>query len=207
MQKVRYILAIIALAILPLGNSLNATNYYTASQVLDKAANVLQGSKSVAFTISGSKSLSGTMKVSGKKFSLSSSAFSSWYDGVSLTTYNASTQEATIIKPSAQDLTEANPLSSISGWKSQYKAAFSSKKINGVFVVVLTPKSTSSGVKKAVLTVSKTNFYPKKLVISMNSGGTYTVSVSSIKSLSKVSASEFTFPKNKYKNAEIIDLR
>ncbi len=207
MKKLRYILSLIALILLPLGSQVRATNYYTASQVLDKASHLLQGSKQVAFTISGSKSLSGTMKVSGKKFSLTSSAFSSWYDGASLTTYNASTQEATIIKPSAQDLTEANPLSSLSGWKSQFKAAFSSKKINGVFVVVLTPISSSSGVKKAVLTVSKTNFYPKKLVISMSSGGTYTVTVSSIKSLSNTSASQFTFPKSKYKNAEIIDLR
>jgi outer membrane lipoprotein-sorting protein len=207
MKKFVARLSIVAFMVM-MFSSLSAATSYTVDDVMNKTTATIKGNgaKSIAFSVSGSHAMSGRLIVYGKKFALSAGKSKSWYDGSSLTTYNPSTNEVTIVTPSASELTEANPLSYISLWKSQFKAAFSSKKISGSYVVVLTPKSSSSQVKKALLTVSKNNFCPQKLVVSMKSGGNFTVTVKSISS-TPASASTFRFPKSQYKSAEIIDLR
>ncbi|MDE5774069.1 MAG: hypothetical protein K2H86_06405, partial [Muribaculaceae bacterium] len=56
------------------------------------------------------RSISGKIKEKGSKFAITTSSMGTWYDGKSLTTWQADSNEATIVSPSQNELSETNPL-------------------------------------------------------------------------------------------------
>lgn len=181
----------------------------TPQQVVQKAAAVISSAKgiSVGFTLTANgKSMKGTVKSAGQKFSVQLPQVATWYNGNALYTYNARTSETTVITPTAQELLESNPLLYVKGGAGGYSYSFSPVKMNGKYVIDLVPKSKRSGVKKLTFTVNATTFHTEKIVVSAG-GGTTTVTVNSFKAGVKIPASDFEYPKAKYPKAEIVDLR
>lgn len=183
---------------------------YTATEVARKAAAAVGGSKSftVSFKLTAEgHSVDGTLKTSGKKFSVTTAGECSWYNGKDLYTYNPRTKETTVVTPSAAELAEVNPLLYVNGSSNAYTASFSKKRAAGKYIVELTPKSRKSTVRKIVVTVSSSTFLPEKITVNTASGQTAEVAVISLKRNAVHAASEFEYPRSRYRGAEIIDLR
>lgn len=189
--------------------SLSATAE-TADGMLRKAASAVNGAGglSASFTLDyGQQKLSGTLKASGKRFTVQTASTSTWYDGKSMWTYNSRNNETTLMTPTAQEVGEANPLSIVNSYSSQFTAAFAKGQAKGSKTIVLTPKSKQTGYKSVHVTIPDGSSFPSKLVVIPSSGQKVTVTISQVKTGLKLPESTFTYPKTKYPKTEIVDLR
>ncbi|MDE5870467.1 MAG: outer membrane lipoprotein carrier protein LolA [Muribaculaceae bacterium] len=203
---VRYMI----MAVMLVGITMAGQAAETADGMLKKAAVAVNGSGGLtaSFTIDyGQQKLTGTLKSSGKKFSLQTSSTSTWYDGKSMWIYNPKNNETTLINPTPQEVAEANPLSLVNSYSSSFTAAFAKSQISGSKTIVLTPKSKNNGYKSVHVTIPNGSSFPTKLVVIPSSGQKVTVSVSQVKSGLKLPESTFVYPKTKFPKAEIVDLR
>lgn len=191
--------------------TLAATPGLSASAVVSKSAQKLSSTSGIRArfkAVSGGRSVSGTLLASSDRFSMVvAGAPSSWYNGRDLWTYNPSTGEATVMKPTAQDLAEVNPLNYIRRGVSSFNASFAKSQPKGRYVVELTPKSNKEGVKKVTLTVSRSSMLPEKITVYTPDGRSATVTVSSIETNMRIGLGNYEFPRQKYPKAEIVDLR
>ncbi len=205
-KKIKYILGLI----LMLGVTFSLSAAETADGLLKKAAAGINGSTGLtaSFTLDyGSQKVTGTMKSAGKKFALQTSSTSTWYDGKSMWTYNAKNAETTLMNPTAQEVAEANPLTIVNSYSTNFTAAFAKGQTKGSKTIVLTPKSKQLGYKSVHVTIPDGSVYPSKLVIVPTSGQKVTVSITQVKSGQKLPETTFVYPKSKYPKVEIVDLR
>lgn len=182
----------------------------TADALLRKSAAAINGAGglSASFTLNyGQQKVSGTLQSSGRKFALLTSSTSTWYDGKSMWTYNAKSNETTIMTPTSQELAEANPLSIVGSYASSFTAAFAKSQTTGSKTIVLTPKSKQTGYKSVHVTIPDGQPYPTKLIVIPSSGQKMTVSITKVKTGEKLPESTFIYPKSKYPKSEIVDLR
>lgn len=179
------------------------------AEVLNKAKAKIASSKSVSadfrMTTAG-RTTTGKLLTKGSKFALTSNFTSSWYDGTSLYVYNAATGETTVMKPSAAELGEANPLTYIN-MSANYNVTASKQKTAGTETVVLVPKKGGSGIKSVMIQISTSTFLPTNITVTPSSGGKVTITLSNIKLNAAVADSQFAYPKSKYPKAKIVDLR
>lgn len=180
----------------------------TAAQLLTRCSARISkaGGIQASFKMTGAASASGTLYSQGRQFALISNASSSWYDGQHLWTYNPSTNETTLVKPTASEIREANPLSFV-GAASQFNAAYAKTSPAGTKTVVLTPKSKKLGVKSVSLTLNVKTLLPSKIVVVPSSGKAITLSITGIATGKKFAASTFKYPSKKYPKATLVDLR
>lgn len=181
----------------------------TADEILAKGKSKLTSATSISasFTMKlNGQSLSGTILSKGSKFALISGVSSNWYNGKDLYTYNPSSNETTVFRPTAAELLEVNPLLYINS-ASNYNVKATKAKVAGEETVVLIPKKTGTGVKNVSVTFDSKTFLPKLIRIVTSSGSTVEVSVSNIKLNGSVSDSSFEYPKSKYPKVKINDMR
>lgn len=182
----------------------------TADGMLRKAASAINGAGglSASFVLDyGQQKLSGTLKASGKRFTVQTSSTSTWYDGKSMWTYNSRNNETTLMTPTPQEVSEANPLSIVNSYSSQFTAAYAKTHSKGSKTIVLTPKSKKTGYKSVHVTIPDGSSIPTKLVVVPSSGQKVIVTISQVKTGLKLPESTFSYPKTKYPKAEIVDLR
>lgn len=179
----------------------------TAQQVMTSAAAKINraGSVSASFRLSGASSAAGSIVVSGKRFRLELSGYTTWFDGTTMWTLNRSAREVTVSKPSAAEIAESNPLSYVGGWQGNFTASFP-KNAKSTDTVILTAKSRKLGVRGAVITFNASRL-PSKIVVTMTDGSKTTVTLSSIRTGKSLSASSFRFDAKKHKGVKTIDLR
>lgn len=181
----------------------------TPAEALQKAKDKISSAKSLSadFTMNaGGRTTTGKLLTKGTKFSLTSNLSSSWYDGSSLYVYNPASAETTVMKPSAAELAEANPLSYISS-SSLYNVTGSKQKTPGMETVVLIPKKSGSNVKSIMIQLNASTFLPAGITVTQSSGSKITISLSNIRLNPSLSDSQFVYPKAKYGKAKLIDLR
>ncbi|MDE6290216.1 MAG: outer-membrane lipoprotein carrier protein LolA [Muribaculaceae bacterium] len=182
----------------------------TADGILKRSAKAINeaGGLNAMFTLDyGQQKISGSLKSSGKRFTLITPSTSTWYDGKNMWTYNSKNNETTLTTPTAQEVGEANPLSIVDSYSSSFTAAFAKSQSKGSKTIVLTPKSKHIGYKSVHVTIPDGSSFPTKLVVIPSSGQKVTVSISQVKSGLKLADNVFTYPKSKYPNVEIVDLR
>lgn len=181
----------------------------TAAQVAQKAATVITGSKGITatFTISSKGMTSkGTIKSDGNKFTVSMPEVSTWYNGTSLYTYNPRTSETTVVKPTARELAESNPLMYVKAGGQGYTYAYSTESHKGKYIIDLHPKNVKSALRKLTFTINSANYHIEKIKVVTSSGET-SVDVTSLKNNQVIPSGDFEYPKSKYPKAEIVDLR
>lgn len=207
--SVRHILMSI-LMIVCCSISLSAATTLTAQDVLTKTVNKINSAKGITCSFSlhaNGRKISGTLKSSSNKFAITCAAYSSWYDGSKMWTYNPSTKETTLTIPSATEIAETNPLSYVRSYSNSFKHAFAKEKHSGLYVLTLTPIKRVQGIKSITLYVSTSNFTPSRIKITMSNGTSTDIALSSVNYSANLPASTFVYPAKKYPKVEIIDLR
>lgn len=181
----------------------------TPKEILAKAKNKLSAAKTVTadFTMTANgQTVKGNLTSKGTKFALVSNVSSNWYNGKDLYTYNNAQKETTVFKPTSSELAEVNPLLYLNladGFNVQGTKA----KKSGMETVVLIPKKTGSGVKSVMIDIDSKTFYPRSIKITPSSGQPLTIAITGLKTDVNVPDSKFEYPKDKYKNVTITDMR
>lgn len=203
MTKRVFVLFIVLCIVLPCFSAL------TAEQTAQKVSEVITGSKELkiefSLNINGTVT-NGQLKSSGNKFSISLPAYESWYNGKFLYTYSAKNNETTLVSPTASELLDSNPLLYVKYGGSGYNYKFASMQSVGKQILELTPRNAKSEIKNIIIVVNKNNYHPEKITVN-SKGGTYVVTIKSIDKKVSLATSDFEYPRNKYPDAEIIDLR
>lgn len=184
----------------------------SAQQVLANASDRLRQAGGIVtqYQVSGASGkgvVAGTLKVSGQKFAIIDNLVSTWYDGSSQWNYNHNSGECTVSTPTMEEISQINPYALLTGYKTLYKASLAKSKLSGTYAVKLTPVSKQNPVSAAVLYIRAADWQPVRLDLADRQKNTVTVIITSIKTNQKLTSGDFTFPKNKYPKAEIIDLR
>lgn len=189
--------------------TVSASAAQTATQKLQQSvAKYLKSGVNATFTFSGSGGNGkGSLKSSGKKFVLESGTGSIWYNGVNMWTYSPSTKETTLTKPTAAEIAESNPLSILAGATTGFSASYAAKQATGTSTIILTPQSKRSGIKRVVVVLNETNLKPQKIEVTTSDGSKSTLNITTISSGQKHPGNIFVYPKSRYKNVKIVDLR
>lgn len=205
MRHIRYLFLLLC-AVLSTGTAAAAQS---AVDVMSRAASRLSEAKSMTASfrlVSGTVSASGRIMTKGARFAILSDAGSSWYDGVSMWTYSPATAETTLVKPTATDLLETNPLLYIRN-SSAFKAMYTKTQPQGKKRIMLVPRKKMAGIMNIEVTLNATSLLPEQIVVTTQSAGKMTVTVSNIKLNAALPDSRFVYPESKYPKIKIIDLR
>lgn len=206
-MKLKYI--IILILTLLISSSTNAT--VSVDQVMGSTLSKFKSAKGITatYTIIGRNisKQSGTIKIDGNKFVLTHPLISTWYDGKTQWNYNSDTNEVTITNPSSSELQLINPYALVVNYKSNYNSTLTTSKIKGTYCVLLTRKSNKNAAKKIYLYIKSSDYTPVRLDVISDDNSTSTIVISNYRSGQKFNSVEFIFPKDKFKSADIIDLR
>lgn len=176
-----------------------------AKAVLDKVISTFTEEGGIQIDFEGTEK--GTIVMKGEKFYLHSGQIQSWYDGKTQWSYVADTEEVNISHPTPEELQSINPYHILMRYKSDFHYAYKgSQTRNGVkgHEIILTPKSSDKDMIR--LFISNT-YQPLAIKIEQNGQTISEINVTKYQTNQKYENDIFRFNKQKYPNAEIIDLR
>lgn len=186
--------------------SASAQKDVTTKKVLDKTANQLMAMKAVKanFKISGAgQATSGSICLSGNKYKVKTPEMTTWFDGKTQWAYMPDTEEVNVSNPTQAEQASMNPYSFLSLYKKGYN--YSMKKKKGEYDVHLVAENKNASIAEVKVSITD-GYIPTQ--VSIRQGKQWiTISITDIAGNQKFDKSLFTFPKSKYPNAEIIDLR
>ncbi|MDE5785136.1 MAG: outer-membrane lipoprotein carrier protein LolA, partial [Duncaniella sp.] len=181
----------------------------SASSILSKAAEKLAAAKSVSadYTVTADgRTLNGSITVAGEKFLIDSREIKSWFDGKTQWTYSSEIGEVNITEPTAEELTQVNPFAIINAFRSNFNARTVSETPTAVTIEML-PRHSGGDIKKVLLTLQRSTFFPSRIVITLSSGAPLTISIRSISEGMKLPDSYFRFTQSALPGVEVVDLR
>ena len=153
---------------------------------------------------------SGTLKTKGCMFVLQSDMATMLFDGKDLYAYNKKTNEVTISEPEAEELEEVDPTSIINQYKTGYKIDKPEElTVNGrpAKLVKLYPEDRDQEFFKIEMYVYTDTYQPCKMITFSKNGVQNTIVIEKMETNKQFPANTFVFDKQKYPNAEIIDIR
>lgn len=181
-----------------------------SQQILDRAAAVFNGSKSLKATFTtgaDGSTLSGTITLQGDKFRISSREYSTWYDGKTQWTYLASSNEVNVTEPTPDELTQMNPFIIVSTLRKAYNST-KLKSPAGTSKVRLTPKDPRhADIRSAEITFNDKTSLPTHIILDMAAGSKVDIKINSTTKGNILPLSTFIFNKKEFPGVEVIDLR
>ena len=186
--------------------SLFSQNDRQAKQILDKTFSAISSSNGIRLTFKGTQS--GELLMKKNKFYLNSNEIDTWFDGKTQWSYVAGNEEVNVSTPISEDLQSVNPYYLLSSYKKGFNYKYVGQKtINGKKVneVVLTPQRRDN--ISSITILITTNSQPLMIKVKDRNNRENTFQVTSYNNRLNLNDSQFRFNKNKYPNAEVIDLR
>lgn len=207
MPKPNIRLLYIIFAILTLG-CINAKAAPTATSILDKTAATFTrpASVTVKFKMAGADNGQGTLTMSHDKFALKTAGISIWYNGKTQWALQHKTHEVNLTEPTPDELVESNPFALISSYKANYNVSLLNS-TKDYYHIQLSAKRRHAQIKRAVLTVSRTNHALKSIDATLSDNSTLTVHVTSFTPGKALPANTFEFNKSSHRGVKLIDLR
>lgn len=185
-------------------------NAQTADAILAKASAKVKSAKGLDISYSAAsngRAVSGVLKSSGSKFYVKTGGMETWYNGKALYTYNPSTKETTVVTPTVAELSEINPLLFLNSYSTYFTPSFSGNKQNGKYIIDLNSKSRKAPAKKITVFLNSKTLYPEKFIITSLDGSRTNMSITKTNYAASIAASAFEYPKSKYPNVSVVDLR
>lgn len=186
--------------------AVNAANQSAAS-IIEKTVETIRSAPSLSANLAviTAKTIKGSITLAGDKFAFSSPEMSTWFDGTTLWSYSADTQEVNLSNPTNEELQEINPFAFIKSARSDYKPRLLSSDAKQD-KIELTPKVKRADLKKIEVTINKTSKLPTLIVLYLKNS-TIKIQITNAKIGKRLSGAAFQFNKAMFPKAEIIDLR
>ena len=206
----------IALSLLAIGAF--AQKDPAAKKVLDATAAKLSSLKNIKaqFEISQfrgasptSDTMRGSIMLSGKKYKVEAPGLTTtWFDGKTQWVYMHDTEEVNVSTPTKKEQATMNPYAFIGLYKKGYNYTMKQARVNGTdtYEVRLTSQNPSAEIPEAVININMNN-EPVSVRVRQGKQTWTRIRISNLQGKQKFAESIFTFPKNEYTDAEIIDLR
>ena len=154
-------------------------------------------------------SISGTMDIQGKKFFMQTSEMQTWFDGKTSWSMQTGDSEVNMTEPTGTELQAMNPYAFVD----IYKHGFNYKMKKGSLVngkqgykIYLTADNAKQEIREIYLEVDN-QLNPVRVSMRQGKKQWVRIVVNSFTTGHKFADSLFTFPKDKYPDADIIDLR
>jgi len=187
-----------------------------AMKILDTTANKIKKSGDVEVTFVASmfnatesqETIEGTMLLQGAKYYLDTKKVKTWYDGNTQWSYLIENNEVNITNPSVQEMQAIHPYAFLELYKQDYKRKVKETTLRNekVFEVHLVGEKKNMDIPEIYLDIRKSDF--TVLCVRIRQGDDWNrLSILSFKGGLKLKPEDFTFSKNEYPSAEIIDLR
>ena len=182
-----------------------------AKSILDKTSATIKNAGDIKADFSASSSsgsMNGTIYIHKSMFHLQSNNVKCWYNGKTLWTYRKSTNEVNITTPTRTEQQNINPYLFINIYKKGYSYSLKEISLKGknYYEVTLNATSKSSKLRKMIITIDKTNYYPIKVCMQRTKGETE-INILNCKTKQKFNDNTFSFNKKDFPGVEIIDLR
>ncbi|MBQ7181513.1 MAG: hypothetical protein IJR87_09495 [Bacteroidaceae bacterium] len=188
----------------------------SGKKVLDNAAAKIRKSGDVkaeftATTFAGTTeqgSTSGTMLLQGKKFQLNTPEMITWYDGKQQWCYVPETEEVNLTIPTEKEMQAVNPYAFLNLYKKGYDITMRESALRGeqTYEVHLVAQDARFSAQEIYVDVSRSDY--RLLCIRVRQDRDWhRISILSFQGGQKFQEGDFTFPKEKYPSAELVDLR
>ncbi|MGN0035700.1 MAG: LolA-like putative outer membrane lipoprotein chaperone [Bacteroidaceae bacterium] len=154
-------------------------------------------------------SQAGNLLLQGEQFALQTDAASSWFDGQTLWSYAATSDEVYVSRPTADELQTVNPCLLLKHYRSSFSCRMGSRttwKGQSVHEVVLTPRTADTGFESITLLLSRQTLRP--LCIDLTQAGLTTrLTIATYLVRQHFEHSTFVFDPKRYPKAEVVDMR
>lgn len=180
----------------------------SAAEILEDAVETVRSAPSISTNLSiitENKSTKGSMVLAGDRFSFSAGQISVWFDGTTLWSYSANTNEVNVSEPTDEELQEINPFVFIKSARKDYKPRLVSSD-DKTYLVELMPMSTAVQMKKIELRISKNTSLPTAINL-YTPDASYKITLSNTAVGKPLPDISFQFDESLFPTAEIIDLR
>lgn len=154
-------------------------------------------------------STSGTMDIMGKKFWMKTADMQTWFDGKTQWTMQEGDYEVSMTEPTGVELQTINPYAFLE----IYKRGFNYRMKKGTlsngstgYKLFLTADNSKQDIREIFLEVDS-RYNPVRVSIRQGKNQWVRIVVNSFRVSKSFADGHFTFPKAKYPNVEIIDLR
>lgn len=177
-----------------------------AESILNKMAATYRQAGGISLTFGGTQR--GKLLLKGDKFYLESGGIQTWFDGKTQWSYVSQNEEVNVSTPTPEELQSINPYALLTSYKKSFNYRYVGEKTRQGKrgqEILLTPKA-SQDVKSITLNVKK-NGSPVYIAIQLPNGDKQEFQVSSYQTGVNLPDATFRFNKQKYPQAEIIDLR
>lgn len=177
-----------------------------AESILNKMAATYRQAGGISLTFGGTQR--GKLLLKGDKFYLESGGIRTWFDGKTQWSYVAQNEEVNVSTPTPEELQSVNPYALLTSYKKSFNYRYMGEKTRQGKrgqEILLTPKA-SQDVKSITLNV-KENGSPVYIAIQLQNGEKQEFQISSYQTSVNLPDATFRFNKQKYPQAEIIDLR
>ena len=177
-----------------------------AESILNKMAATYRQAGGISLTFGGTQR--GKLLLKGNKFYLESGGIQTWFDGKTQWSYVAQNEEVNVSTPTPEELQSVNPYALLTSYKKSFNYRYVGEKTRQGKrgqEILLTPKA-SQDVKSITLNV-KENGSPVYIAIQLHNGEKQEFQISSYQTGVNLPDATFRFNKQKYPEAEIIDLR
>lgn len=177
-----------------------------AESILNKMADTYRKAGGVSLSFGGTQR--GKLLLKGDKFYLESGDIRTWFDGKTQWSYVAQNEEVNVSTPTPEELQSVNPYALLTSYKKSFNYRYVGEKTRQGKrgqEILLTPKA-SQDVKSITLNV-KENGSPVYIAIQLHNGEKQEFQISSYQTGVNLPDATFRFNKQKYPEAEIIDLR
>ena len=150
----------------------------------------------------------GTFTLKGNKFVFEIDAMKAWFDGKTQWAYVHQNNEVSITEPTVKELSETNPMSILSGFRSKCVIRFSGKvKSSQNYCIEMIPKTKNNDITKIDVQINKTNGALVSIKLLNKNGGTTLLALSNFQKGINVSDNTFVFSSAKHKGVTVNDLR
>ncbi len=177
-----------------------------AESILNKMADTYRKAGGVSLSFGGTQR--GKLLLKGDKFYLESGGIRTWFDGKTQWSYVEQNEEVNVSTPTPEELQSINPYALLTSYKKSFNYRYVGEKTRQGKrgqEILLTPKA-SQDVKSITLNV-KENGSPVYIAIQLHNGKKQEFQISSYQTGVNLPDATFRFNKQKYPEAEIIDLR
>ena len=198
-------------------SALGASKDKETKKILDATAQHItkSGGISIKFTATtllgktNQGSISGTMDIQDKKFFMQTSEMTTWFDGKTQWSMQTGDTDVNVTEPTGTELQAMNPYAFVDIYKHgfNYKMKQGSL-INGKqgYKIYLTADNAKQEIREIYLEVDN-QLNPVRVSMRQGKKQWVRIVVNSFTTGRKFADSLFTFPKDKYPDADIIDLR
>ena len=223
----------LALLALLLQSSLGCFSVWAASKdaetrkVLDNTAAQISKSGGISLQFTATSLLgkttqgssSGSMDISGKKFYMQTADMKTWFDGKTQWTLQStpvlgspsstSMEEVSMTEPTGAELQAINPYAFLEIYKRGFNYKMKRGKLtNGAegYKIYLTADNAKQEIREIYLEVDN-RYYPVRISMRQGKNQWMRIVINRFVTGKTFEQGHFTFPKDKYPNAEVIDLR